>query len=203
MNKISFVVVSLAASVAFAQAPAKTPATGAPATPKAPADAKAPVATPPAKMEMPKAPAEVAELGKKVAGNYKCTGQMMDMANPGKMKDSKSTVAMKLDADKAWITADVTVEKMKIHMMTTYDGASKKWYRITTDNIGASGTAWSKGLDGNKVVWEGESRGMNMPAWKDRLTEEMVSDKEIKMTGEASMDGGKTFATMWTASCKK
>jgi hypothetical protein len=188
MNKISFVVVSLATSVAFAQ-------------PKA-ADSKAPVAAPPAKMEMPKAPAEVADLGKKLAGTYKCTGQMMDMANPGKMKDSKSTVVMKLDADKAWITADITVEKMKMHMMTTYDAASKKWYRVSTDNIGASSTAWTKGLDGTKIVWDGEGRGMNMPAWKERTTEEMVSEKEMKMTGEASMDG-KTFQTMWTADCKK
>lgn len=189
-KRITLAIVSLATSVAFAQAPAKDA--------KAPADAKAPItAAPPAK-----APVEVADFGKKLVGNYKCTGQMMDPAS-GKMKDGKSTIAIKLDAEKAWITGDVVVEKMKMHMMTTYDTVTKKWYRITTDNIGSSSTAWTKGPEGTKIVWDGEGRGMNMPAWKERTTEELVSDKEIKMTGEASMDGGKTYVTAYTADCKK
>ncbi|HEY4180556.1 MAG TPA: hypothetical protein VGM90_27115 [Kofleriaceae bacterium] len=214
MNKITFVVVSLATAVAFAQAPAKdakapaaakdakAPAAGAVAPAKAPAD-KAPAADSkaPAKMEMPKPPAEVADMGKKMAGTWNCTGEMMDMADPTKMNPMKGKIVWKLDADKAWIVGNLTEGKMKLTLMETYDAASKKWYRIGTDSAGGSETAWSDG--GAKAVWTGEGRGMNMPAWKTRTTEEMVSDKEIKLTGEMSSDGGKKWMTAWSSDCKK
>lgn len=153
-------------------------------------------------MEMPKPPTEIADMGKKLAGTWKCTGTMMvDPADPTKMGPMKATITNKLDADKAWILGAVGGLPFKLTMMTTYDTLSKKWYRLYTDNIGGSETAWAT-VTGNKTVWEGDARGMNIKPWKSRLTEETVSDKEIKMTGESNMDG-KTWMKNWEATCKK
>jgi hypothetical protein len=207
MNKISFAIITCATSVAFAQG-AGSGAAKAPEMKKAPAaDAKAPAADAKApaakKPEMPKAPAEVAELAKMLVGTWNCTGNAaMDMADMTKMSPMKMKMVMKLDADKAWITASMAGGMIKMNMMTTYDAQSKKWYRILTDSTGGSEIAWSAGAQSNKVVWDGEARGMGMKPWKTRTTEDIVSPKETKMTGEMSMDG-KTWMKMWDASCKK
>lgn len=192
MHKITFALVTAATSVAFAQAPAKD------AKPAMPAkDAKAA----PAKMEMPKPPAEVAQLAKTMAGTWKCTGTMADMADPSKMNPMKLNMAIKLDLDKMWINVAMT-GAFKGQMFMTYEPTSKKWYRTMVDSWGGSETSWSTGMKDNKAVWEGEGRGMGMTV-KSRTTEEMVSPKNIKMTGEMSMDNGKKWMTGWTADCKK
>ena len=210
MKKIMFAIVTCATSVAFAQGAgsgaAKAPEMKKADAPKtdakaAPADAKK--AEPPKKMEMPKAPAEVAALAKTLVGTWNCTGSAaMDMADPTKMTPMKLKMVMKLDADKAWITAAMTGSGMKMNAMTTFDAQSKKWYRILTDSTGGSETAWSAGVQAGKVVWDGEARGMGMKPWKARTTEDMSNPKEVKMTGEMSMDG-KTWMKSWEASCKK
>ncbi len=209
MKKIMFAIVTCATSVAFAQGAgsgaAKAPEMKKADAPKtdakaAPADAKK---AEPKKMEMPKAPAEVAELAKQLVGTYNCTGSAaMDMADPTKMTPMKLKMVMKLDADKAWITSAMTGVGMKMNAMTTFDAQSKKWYRILTDSMGGSETSWSAGAQAGKVVWEGEARGMGMKPWKTRETEDMSNPKDVKMTGEMSMDG-KTWMKSWEASCKK
>lgn len=197
MNKLTFAIITCATSVAFAQGAGSGAA-------KAPEAKKAPVkAEPPKKMEMPKPPAEVAELAKGIVGTWNCTGNAaMDPTDMTKMTPTKMKMVMKLDPAKAWITAAMTGGGMTMNMMSTYDTQSKKWYRIITDSTGGSETAWSAGAQNNKVVWEGEGRGMNMKPWKTRTTEEIVSPKETKLVGEASMDG-KTWMKTWDASCKK
>ena len=202
MKKITFAIITCATSFAFAQG-AGSGAAKAPEMKKADAPKADAKAAPAKKMEMPKPPAEVAELGKTLAGTWNCTGSAaMDMTDMTKMTPMKMKMVMKLDADKAWINAAMTGGMMKMNMMTTYDAMSKKWYRILTDNTGGSETSWSSGMANNKVVWEGEARGMGMKPWKTRETEDMVSPKEVKLTGEMSMDG-KTWMKNWEASCKK
>ncbi len=211
MNKLTLAMITFASTAALAQgagsgaakAPEAKKADAPKTDPKTPPADAAKKAEPPKKMEMPKPPAEVAELFKTVGGNWKCTGNAaMDPTDPTKMTPMNMKMAMKLDASKAWITGALDSGPMKMTMMVTFDTNSKKWYRILTDNTGGSETAWSAGMANNKVVWEGEGRGMGMKPWKARTTEEMVSAKEVKMTGEMSMDG-KTWMKSWDSACKK
>lgn len=206
MNKLTFAIITCATSVAFAQGAgsgaAKAPEAkkaDAPKAEKAPVEAKK--AEPPKKMEMPKPPAEVAEMAKGIAGTWKCTGNLY--APDGASMPAKMTMVNKLDADKAWIVSTLTGLPTKMQMMATYDTNSKKWYRIITDGTGSSDTSWATmAAPGGKIVWDGEGRGFGMKPWKSRLTEEPVSPKEVKMMGEMSMDG-KTWAKGWDAVCKK
>ncbi len=167
------------------------------------AAAKAPEA--PKKMEMPKPPAEVEALAKQLAGNWKCTGKAADMADMKTMVDLKMTMAMKLEMNKWWISGALKATgKMPFNasMFTTYDGPSKKWYRVMVDNWGGSETTWSTGAKDGKTVWDGDARSA-MGTMKVRNTEEMKGPKEINLKGEGSMDNGKSWMTMWEAACKK
>jgi len=169
------------------------------------AAAAKPATEAPKKMEMPKPPAEVEALAKVMAGNWKCTGKSADMADMKTMSDMKIAMAMKLDMNKWWISGTLKATgKMPFNasMFMTYDTPSKKWYRVMVDNWGGSETAWSTGLKDNKVVWEGEGRS-SMGTMKARTTEDMKGPKEVAMKGEGSMDNGKTWMTMWEATCKK
>jgi hypothetical protein len=178
-----------------------------------PADAKKPADAPkPAAMAAPTPPPELAAAAKQQAGNWKCTGKgAMDPAKPTEMTEFKGTYKAALDGtlDKFWIKGEWNATagkiKMKGFIYQTYDPMGKKWHRIMIDNWGMSGTDSSVGLPAGategKVVWEGDSRmGSNMI--KSRTTEEIAA-KSMKMTAEASMDGGKKFMTGMEMTCTK
>jgi hypothetical protein len=67
--------------------------------------------------------------------------------------------------------------------------------------MGGHEVTTSTGMNGNKMVWEGTANGMGM-SMKSRHTEEVVSPKETKISGEYSMDG-KTYKKMYEMTCKK
>ena len=160
--------------------------------------------------EMPKPPAEVADLVKGMAGNWKCTGKVaMDPANPANMTDMKGTYKAAGDLDKYWVKGEwtATMGKMKSRgfIFTTYDTAAKKWYRHSMDSMGMGGMEWSTGLPAGakegKMTWEGDSHGMGM-MMKTRTTEEIAA-KSQTITNEMSMDGGKKWMTGMTMTCTK
>lgn len=196
---------------AFAQAPKATPAT--PATPATKAGAAMP-ATPaqpaakdamPAKMELPKPPPEIAVMMKTMAGAWKCVGKAaMDPMDTTKMADVKLTVTFKADYDKWWIRGEQVGKiggmTVKGTMFTTYDALKKQWVRVSIDNMGGSETAYSSGAKDNKLVWEGEARGMM--SGKTRFTEDTSVPKQVALKGEMTMDG-KTWMTGFEAVCKK
>lgn len=160
-------------------------------------------AEPAKKMEM-KAPAELADMAKMMTGSWKCTGKATDPADMSKMIDMKMAMTMKLDLDKWWIVTTMTSPMFKGVSYTTYDPAGKKWYEFMMDSMGGSEATTSMGVKDNKVVWEGDSRSSMMPAMKVRNTHDMSTPKEgVKMTGEMSHDGGKTWMKSWEAVCKK
>jgi hypothetical protein len=225
-TKIAVALMVAFGAVALAQ-PAKTGSGSAPAKapdPKAGSAAKAPdpkagsaaKAPDPGKgsaapaMAAPKAPQEVADMAKAMAGNWKCTGKVaMDPANPANMTDFKGTYKAALDLDKWWIKGDwtSTMGKMKSRgiVYMTYDATAKKWYRHGMDNMGMGGSASSTGLPAGakegKMVWEGTGHMMGMEM-KDRTTEEIAA-KSVTMTSEMSMDGGKKWVTGMTMTCTK
>jgi hypothetical protein len=181
-------------------APAGKAAPAAPATPAAPG---APAATTPPKP--PEVPAELVDAGKKWAGAWKCTGTSTVMEQTVNVK---ATVTHKVDANlnKFWIQTSFNgtapkMPPMKGTWFTTYDAANKKLWRVTMNARGGHGTAWGTWTD-NKISWEGDARWGGVDV-KTRTTEEMVSPKELKVMGESSKDGGKTWAKDVEATCKK
>lgn len=215
-NQMAVVLMLACGGLAFAQSgsgSAKAPAPG-----TGSGSAKAPVAgtgsgsgmAKPAEMVAPKPAAEVAEMTKAMAGNWKCTGKVaMDPANPTNMSDTKGTYKSTADLDKFWVKGEwtSTVGKMKSrgYVFTTYDAGAKKWFRHSMDTMGMGGMESSTGLAAGakegKLTWEGESHGMGM-MMKTRTTEE-ISAKSQTMTSEMSMDGGKKWITAMTMTCTK
>ncbi len=192
------------ATPATPASPAKGGGTVAPATPAPPAKGT----EAPKKMEIPKPPAELTAMGKTLNGTWKCTGKALDMNTNG-MGDMKGTMTFKVDTtlDKWWITGTMKMTgamPFKGTMYATYDPVTKKWHRMMMDSWGASMTESSDGGT-DKVVWTGDGRAPmpGMTTHKTRTTETIVGPKNVKMVGEASMDGGKTWVTGWEADCKK
>jgi hypothetical protein len=190
-----------ATSIATAGDAPKAAGSGAPATPKA--DAKADKAAPPA-AEMPKPPQELADVGKAMTGTWKCKGQVFtDMKDPTKGTDVAATMTYKLDLNNWWLATTLAGTgkfTLKFSAFTTYDAASKKWYRFGADNMGGARTASSAGPKDGKTTWEGEARSP-MGTAKVRETEEMTKDG-MHASGEMSMDG-KTWIKTHDVVCKK
>ncbi len=177
---------------------------------KTPAPAPAPAkkeAAPAAKMEPMKAPQELTDLGKMMAGTWKCTGKAaMDPKDMTKMVDMKMTMKMKLDLGGWWMVGNMDSPMFKGAKYVTYDPTAKKWYSMMMDSMGGSETTTSMGMKDNKIVWEGDMRSPmpGMAAAKVRETHDMSDMKAgAKMTGEMSMDGGKTWMKGWESVCKK
>jgi hypothetical protein len=200
--------------LAIAQPKAPDPKAGSGSAAKAP-DKKAPdagagsAAAKAPEMKPPAPPAEVAAMGKMMAGNWKCAGKMaMDPTNPANMTDFKGTYKAATDPSKFWVKGDWAGGpggKMKGTMLLTYDAGTKKWYRHMTNNMGGGGMESSSGLPAGategKMVWEGRAHGMGMEM-QTRVTEE-VAAKSVKMTHEGSMDNGKTWKTGMEMTCTK
>lgn len=209
--------------VAFAQP--KAPAGGTPAkpadpktaTPAKPADPKAgapamkdakaadPKAAPAAPMTPPKAPAEIATMFKATGGNWRCTGT--GMAPDMQMTKMTATMKSKSDLDGFWIQdtfeGKMGKAKFKFVAYTTYDPTSKKWRRVSVDNMGAQMIGTSDGLKDNKVDFNMDTMGGMGPGGMFRDHVELVDAKNVKAWGEATMDKGKTWMKVYEMACKK
>ena len=160
----------------------------------------------PKKMEPMKAPQELTDMAKHMAGTWKCTGKAaMDPSKPGEMADMKATMKFKSDLGGWWINGTLDSAMFKGQMWITYDPMAKKYYQFMMDSMGGSETRTSTGTKDGKSVWEGDARSPmpGMGAAKARETDDMTDPKAVKMTGEYSMDGGKTWVKGWETTCKK
>lgn len=159
------------------------------------------------KMEPMKAPQEVTDMAKTMSGTWKCDGKMVtDMTKPTEMTPSKMTVKFKTDLAGWWIVGNMDSPMFKGTMYMTYDPTAKKWYSMMMDSMGGSESTTSAGMKDNKMVWEGDARSPmpGMAAAKVRETHDMSDMKAgVKMSGEMSMDGGKTWMKGWESTCKK
>jgi len=197
---LSSLSLAVLASTALAQpAPAKKaeppPATGAGAPPPAAAVAPKP----------PEPAPELVEMGKGMNGAWKCTGKA-DVR--GTTMDIKATITHKVNANlnKMWIESNFVgtaakMPAMKFTMYTTYDAAAKKFRRVSVNGMGGMSTGWGT-LTDKKISWEVEASGP-MGSFRTRQTEEFISAKEVKVTGELSKDNGKTWVFDHDATCKK
>lgn len=179
------------------------PKAGAPAQPKP--EAPPPAVAPPMPPKPPEAPPEIIEAAKRMNGAWKCTGKA-DIR--GTTNDIKATITHKVEPtlNKFWVQSNFVgtaakMPPMKFTMFTTYDTASKKMWRTSINGMGGHSTGFGTIAD-KKVVWEMDGVGPMGPM-KMRQTEEFVSPKEVKVTGELSRDNGKTWVFDHDASCKK
>jgi uncharacterized protein DUF1579 len=193
MNKLSMIVIAMAALVGVANA----------GDPKADTKAAAPKAAEPA-MKMPEPPKEVGDVGKQMAGTWTCTGNVMGMDG----KPSKMTAKMtsKVDDSKWWIVDNLDASgpmKFKMQSFTTYDANAKKWRRVSVDNMGTSMVGTSDGMKDNKMEWTADTNGpMGASQFRDKV--DMTDAKAgVKMAGEMSMDKGKSWHPVYDMTCKK
>lgn len=205
MKKTTTFSIALAVTLGFTSAALAGDAKAPAPAPPAPAKKEEAKKVEPPKAEMTKAPQELAEMAKTMAGTWKCTGKaVQDPNKPTEMTDMKMTVKMALDMNGWWIKSTMDAGKaFKGEEYVTYDAAAKKFVSIMRDSMGGSEAKTSAGVKDGKIVWEGEARGMGM-TMKSRASSDMTDAKAgVKMMGEYSMDGGKTFVKAWEATCKK
>jgi hypothetical protein len=153
----------------------------------------------------PKAPQEVTDMAKSLAGTWKCDGTAM---GPD-MKEAKMTATMKskADLDGFWLhdsfEGTVTGMKYKMEAFTTYDAAAKKFRRTSVANDGALMTGTSDGMKDMKIEFDMDSfspHGQNL--LKDHVDASDLK-KGVHAWGEVSMDKGKTWAKVYDETCKK
>lgn len=216
MNKFGISMVSLVAmsGLAFAQAGAgakvdvkagaTAPAAGAKVDAKAGAAAGAPAT--PAKVEMPKPPAEIAAAAKAMA-RMTCKGTGMSPADM-QMADVTGTATAKTDLDGWWIRQDLTMKvgkgkamtTMKMTRFMTYDAKAAKWKVIDLDNSGGTDVGSADMKDGKFEMQADMTSPMGAGMFKDHG--DMSDKKNIKMWGEMSMDKGKTWNKVYEVTCK-
>jgi hypothetical protein len=126
----------------------------------------------------------------------------------GQMQDVKASISFKVEPtlNKFWVQGSFTgtagkMPPFKFTSYTTYDATAKKLWRVSINGRGGHSTVSGTMAD-NKTTWEGDAHFM-MGDVKVRETEEMVSPKEMKVLGEYSKDGGKTWSKDHEAVCKK
>lgn len=201
---MKLILTSVSLAVLAGTALAQQPKGGAPAQPKA-AEPPATSVAPPVAPKPPEPAPELVELGKSMNGAWKCTGKA-DVR--GTTMDIKATITHKLDANlnKMWIESKFVgnaakMPPMKFSMWTTYDAGAKKFRRVSVNGMGGSSTGWGTMTD-KKIAWEMDASGP-MGTFKARHSEEVISPKEVKVMGELSRDGGKTWVFDHEATCKK
>jgi len=158
----------------------------------------------PAKVEAPKPPAEVAAMAKTSVGTFRCTGT--STGADGAAAKMTATLTSKLDLDKWWVTETLTAKgaqgTYKSIAHTTYDATSKKWRRVSVDNMGTQFVGTSDGMQGTKLDWNMDMMsGMGAGMFRDHM--ETVDKRSVKFSGEMSMDKGKTWKPVYEMTCKK
>jgi hypothetical protein len=204
MKTTTITIVSLLglAGLAFAGDPKTDPKAGAPKPPETkPEPTKA--------MELPKAPAEVAERVKAMSGTWKCegTGAGMD----GKSIPFKGTMTSKAELDGYWVHDSFAgtmgdgkmAMKFKMESYATFDAPTKKWRTVSMDNMGGQMMTTGDAMKDGKSEAAGEMVSM---MGKGQIKDHMdMSDakKGAHMWGEGSKDNGKSWSPMYDMICKK
>ena len=156
--------------------------------------------------EAPKPAAELAAL-KVFVGNWKCKGETMD-SPMGAAHPFDEVNAIKADLDGFWFTFTHEEKKSKVSPGFKavghwgYDSANKKYVRAAMGTWGVWETASSKGWEGDKLVWDGDSMNfMGAPKTHFHHTFTKKSEKEIEQVFETENAG--KWSTLTKSTCKK
>ena len=189
--------------------PADKPA--APATPakdaKGAAAAPAAPAAPAAAAVVPPPPNEaLAKNLKGMEGKWKCDAKYPDTAF-GKAHNAKAEFNMKSDLNGYFYTARYEEKKAKdnptpyvMAQFIGFDPSKSELVRTDMDGIGAITHLTSKGWEGDKMMWSGETMGGPQKlVFKETMTKK--SDKEIAIAMELGPEG--SAAPLGEIVCKK
>ena len=191
---------------------AKAPAAGSGAA-KAPAagSAAGSAAAAPPKMEMPKPPTEIKDTLKAMGTRMNCTGTTWGGMDGKTEMKVKSTGTQALALDGWFIKGSMTITMgegknkgtLKIDSYMTWDAKAGTWRSVGASNDGAIMVGTSTMKDG-KMESMSDMYGGMMGNGKFREHGDMSDPKAgVKMTGESSTDGGKTWNKVYDMVCKK
>jgi hypothetical protein len=164
--------------------------------------AKSP-ATAEKRMEMPKPPAEMAQL-KFFDGNWTCEGTAPDspMGPGGKMR---SSVRSQQDLGGFWQTGTVRATMAggpsvegRFHL--TYDAGPKQYVMLWVDSMGAYSHQTASGWEGDTIVFTGDA-AMGGKRMRSRDTFVKTGDGSFKHSAEMQMDGN--WTPTFEETCRK
>jgi hypothetical protein len=164
-----------------------------------------------APMAMPKPPTEIKDTLKAMGTRHNCTGVTWGGADGKTEMKMKSSDTNALALDGWWIKGSMTAtmgegkakSTLKIDSYMTWDAKAATWRSVGVANDGSVmvGTATMK--DG-KFDSMADMYGGMMGNGKFREHGDMTDPKAgMKMTGEMSVDGGKTWNKVYEMTCKK
>jgi hypothetical protein len=173
------------------------------------AQAVAPAAPKPAP-EAPRPPAELAAHAKAFGGTWRCTGIAMDGPDMKTELKFAATMKGKTDLDGWWIRSAMdgkmgdgkTATKFKMESFSTYDASAKKWRTVGVMNDGGLMLGTSDGPKDGKMQMTSDTWG----PWGQgqmRETHDATDPKAVKMSGEMSMDRGKSWLKVYDMTCKR
>jgi hypothetical protein len=152
----------------------------------------------------PKVPQEVTELAKILSGTWRCTGTALAPGEP-EMLPTTAVLKFKADLDGYFIreSTESKIGKLKSRSeaFMTHDG--KKWRRAEFASFGqqliGSADATKDGkLAFNLDVMTGGSVGAQVREHFD-----VADPRSLKLSGEVSLDKGKSWSKVVEISCKK
>lgn len=207
----------LVASPVLAQSPSdnasrpKPKAARVPARPKIPTTVRPSIkhdAEPDVTSDRPAAPPvpaqQVTELGKTIAGTYRCTGSFANVE--GGLRRTSARLKVGTDLDGYWITYDITENKdataypMKIHIARTYSDAARAWQSVMTDNRGGLQVTTAEHGDEQAVTWLGNTHKDGAKALVRAHDDRDDHAGQIRLWGELSADGS-TYTKQYDLTC--
>jgi hypothetical protein len=161
------------------------------------------------KMEMPKPPQEIADMVKSMGGNWKCEGTFTGM---GQTMKYTSTVKGKTELGGFWVHETVDIKPADKKAMPgdwvaeaymTFDPTSKKWRRVEVMNDGGMYMGTSDGMKDGKLEMVGDTYGPHGQGMMKINIDATDMKKGMHITGQMSMDKGKTWTPLLEETCKK
>jgi len=142
-----------------------------------------------------------------LVGTWDCAMKMKAEMTSDKMSDSKGSATYAYILEGAAITMAFDGEampgmKFKGYGIQTWDRENKCWQMTWTDNMSARTSLYTGQHTGDQTVFQGEDQMMGMK-YLSRISSFNEKPTSFDWKMEMSMDGGKTWMVMGTATYTK
>ncbi len=145
--------------------------------------------------------AQIAAVGNKLAGSYKCKG--VSFKGDGSSSPLTAKLAIKLDLDNAWIQAQMAEDApgtMRLTDYRTFDEIAKQWTRIQMLATSGHVESTSLGEKDGKWTWTGTAISPT-GSIQTRDYEQQIDPKQLKLWGEALLSG--TWTKSYLVTCTR
>ena len=141
---------------------------------------------------------ETAQLGKRLAGTYRCKGVVL--GGDGSSVPRQAKLMIELALDDGWIAARfVDARGPRVDEFRTFDGVAKQWTRIQLASTSAHVMTTSLGEQNGAWTWEGVELS---PAGTTSVRDhEQITGTQIKLWGEALRSG--TWQKSYETTCAR